>query len=337
MKYFFTLLLSIVLFGSHAQIKVVGYLPTYRWEKLEQLDFDHLSHVCAAFANPDESGNLIFEKNLKKFAKVLHENNTKAIVSICGGGHYSWGEKYKVYEKLLETPKSRTDFIEKVVKFVKKNDLDGLDNDMEGKALVLKNYNVLSQELADSLHANDLEYSAALYVGGTWGVDNLTPETMQKHDYIMTMSYGGVGNWNWRQKPDDSNYAKYQKDVNHLITKGYDQTKTIGGLPFYYVEFPQTQQANYSKFSGMMCDLYDNYEDQKPLEKDTLYSPEGNPIYLNSLATYYKKIDLAIENNSGFMIWELGQDCFSGDMSIMKHLAAYMDKKKVIIEKRTEE
>ena len=80
---------------------------------------------------------------------------------------YSWGEKYKIYERLIATPESRKAFIESIITFLKKYNLDGLDNDMEGKALELKNYNVFSQELADAVHNENIEYSAALGVGIT--------------------------------------------------------------------------------------------------------------------------------------------------------------------------
>lgn len=332
MKKALLLLTLVVSITTFSQIKVIGYLPSYRWETLEKLDYDHLSHVIAAFTNPDSTGSLSFEHDLKKFSKICHKNNTEAIVSMCGGGNYSWGEQYSVYEKLIETPESRTMFVNNIVNFVLENNLDGLDNDMEGKALVLKNYNIFAQELADSLHSKGLEYSAALYVGGQWGVDNLDKTTLLKHDYLMTMSYGGVGSWNWKDKPDDSNYPKYVADVNHVLNLGLDTSKTIGGMPFYYTEFPLTQQTDYNKYNGLMCDLYANYPTLDRVKSDTITSSNGNPIYLNSLETYYKKIDLAVTNNSGIMIWELGQDCFD-DKSIMNAIATYLDNKNVSVEK----
>lgn len=321
------LLLSSVI--TNAQIKVVGYLPTYRWDKLALLDYKHLTHVCAAFANPDDNGNLSFGKDLGEFVATVHSKGASAIISIGGGGDYSWGDKYKVYEKLFETPESRTDFITKIMAYVRVNKLDGVDNDLEGKALELANYNVFSQELADSLHASGLEFSAALGVGGQWGVDLLSMETMEKYDFIMTMSYGGVGSWNWSQKPDDGTYDEMVKDINHITGKGYDKTRTLGGIPFYTVEFPAKEQSSYWQYNASSCDTYSKYAKQDPWNQDTLTSSEGNPIYLNSLATYYKKLDVAIENNSGFMIWEVGQDCFDGGKSIMGYLGKYLDEKNV--------
>ena len=330
MKKLTTLLLTLSFFLSFAQIRVVGYLPTYRWDKLSQLDYDHMSHVGAAFINPDAEGNMIFTADMNQFVKTAHQNNCLAEVSFCGGGDYSWGEKYKVYEKLIETPESRKAFIKKIISFLKQYNLDGLDNDMEGKALELKNYNVFSQELADAIHAEGLEYSAALGVGGQWGIALLSDETMLKHDFIMTMSYGGVGSWNWKERPNAATYDKMLKDVNHLINRGLPKEKAIGGIPFYFTEFPLTEQTSYSQSNGVNCDLYTNpfYNKQDPWHNDTLVSETGNPIYINSIPTYYKKVDVAIANNSGFMIWEVGQDCFSGP-SIMDSLGVYMDSKNV--------
>lgn len=329
MKYLFLALSITSLLSAFGQIRVVGYFPSYRWNKLNEIDYSHLSHVCASFANPDEEGNLQFEKDLHQFVQVVHSKGTKAVVSFCGGGDYSWGEKYKVYQNLLATPESRTDFVQKIMMFAREYKLDGIDNDMEGKALELPTYNTFSQELADSLHADGLEYSAALGVGGQWGVGLLNDSTLQKLDFIMTMSYGGVGHWNWSQKPDEGTFAKYQKDVNHIIDRGYDAQKVIGGVPFYYTEFPKTQKENYWKYNGVNCDIYSNseYKKQDPLHSDTIISLEGNPIYINSFETYQKKLDVALQNQSGIMIWELGQDCFNEGPSILKMMGKHLDEK----------
>ena len=55
MKRIFTvILISISLQYSYAQpFKVVGYLPDYRWNFLNDIDYSKLTHVFAAFGNPD--------------------------------------------------------------------------------------------------------------------------------------------------------------------------------------------------------------------------------------------------------------------------------------------
>lgn len=334
MKKVFLILILVSFYSSFSQIKMVGYLPTYRWDKLNEIDYSHLSHVCASFANPDEQGNMMFEQDLHHFVQVVHSHGTKAVVSFCGGGGYSWGEEYKIYENLLATSQSRTAFVHKILSFARLYQLDGIDNDMEGQALELSNYNIFSQELADSLHAQGFEYTAALGVNGQWGAGLMTDETLNKLDFVMTMSYGGVGHWNWKEKPNEATFEKYQSDVNHFIERGYDATQVVGGVPFYYTEFPETEQPNYNIYNKMNCEIYSNaaYKKQKPTQHDTLLSVDGNAIYINSFDTYKKKLDVAIINQSGLMIWEIGQDCIGEKTSILKMMGEYLDSKNTKID-----
>ena len=293
-----------------------------------------MTHLCAAFANPDEDGNMMFEKDLEQFTKVCHKNGTVALISICGGGDYSWGEKYKIYENLLASPASRTSFIHKIMDFVRASGVDGLDNDMEGKALELPNYNIFSQELADSLHAQKLLYTAALGVNGQWGAGNLSDLTLSKMDFVMTMSYGGVGHWNWKQKPNEASLEKFNTDLQYFLDRKMDPSKIVGGVPFYYTEFPTSAQQNYGAFNKTNCELYGdiNYLSKIKKGEDTLYTSTGHVIYINTPKMYEQKIDIARKINGGIMIWEVGQDCLDGNFSVMRHMGKYLDAQDVILD-----
>ena len=52
------LLLFALQTASAQAFKVIGYLPTYRFNWLNDIEFDRLTHVNIAFANPDSLGNL---------------------------------------------------------------------------------------------------------------------------------------------------------------------------------------------------------------------------------------------------------------------------------------
>ena len=119
-KNLFIVLITLVSFTTYSQVKIVGYLPTSHWNNLCQVDLNHLSHLCASFANPTEDGEIIFDQDLSTFVSTVHRGNVKAILSIGGGGDYSWGDKYKIYEKLWETEESRTTFVRKIMNFLRK-------------------------------------------------------------------------------------------------------------------------------------------------------------------------------------------------------------------------
>lgn len=324
-------LMTLVSFATHSQVKIVGYYPTSHWNNLYQVDLNHLSHLCASFANPTEDGEIIFDQDLSTFVSAVHRGNVKAILSIGGGGDYSWGDKHKIYEKLWESQESRTTFVHKIMNFLRKYKLDGLDNDIEGFAMKLKNFNVFSQELGDSLHASNLEYSMAVGVDAWIGEAYVNDTTLQKFDFVSTMSYGGVGDWNWDKKPDEGTYGKMVSDVAKLISRGMKPKEVCGGIPFYAVEFPRTQQSTYWMYNQKNCNVYNrsDYGNINPLHTDTIYTKDSSVIYINSLETYYKKMDHLFAQGSGLMIWQVAYDCSTPGNNVMDYLAKYMDEKEV--------
>ena len=336
MKVKFTLFFALFLVSSFSYssgFKKVAYIPSYRMMHLEMINYDLITHVMAAFANPDEDGNLFFsDYNMHNFVSKVHNNNAEAIISIGGGGDYSWGDKVSIYEDLFATPESRTEFIHKIMQYMRTYNFDGLDNDIEGNALALANFNVFTQELGDSLHAGGYEYSAAIGVGGGWGVNYWDDASLAKLDYMMTMSYGGVGDWNYSTKGDDHTFNKMKSDMEYFtVNKNISPEKVIGGIPFYAVEFPNKKQDNYNDYHQTFCSIYNDsyYDDQNPFHSDTLTSEEGHPVYLNSIETIQKKIDYCSEFGGGIMIWEIGQDCYDGGPSIQDSMYAYIYENKV--------
>ena len=324
-------LLLLFTFNMLAQdYKGVAYMPSYRMANLSSLNYNLITHVMASFANPDDNGNMSFDYDIDYFVTTVHNNNAKAVVSIGGGGDFSWGSKVVIYENLLKTQASRTSFIAKIMNYLRDHKLDGLDNDIEGNALALSTFNVFSQELGDSIHAQGLEYSAAIGVGGSWGVNYWDDATLHKLDFMMTMSYGGVGSWNWNIKNDDHTFAKMKKDMEFFtVTKNISKDKVIGGIPFYSVEFPSSPQSNYNGYMKTICSIYNDpqFAGQDPIHSDTLYTTGGNPVYINSIQTIQKKMDYCNDFGGGVMIWEAGQDCYDGSVSLLDSMYAYKQAK----------
>ena len=81
----FLLLLST--FRVSAQdVKVVGYLPTYRFSWLADIEFESVTHVNISFANPDSSGQLSFgTTNIWPAVDMAHQHGCKVFVSLAGG------------------------------------------------------------------------------------------------------------------------------------------------------------------------------------------------------------------------------------------------------------
>lgn len=302
-------------------------MPSYRMQTIEDLNYDLLTHLMASFINPDTLGNVSWSGDITKFVNTVHVHNAKAIISIGGGGSFSWGADVVIYEKLLATASSRTNFIHNLMNYIRLHDLDGIDNDMEGSALALSNFNIFTQELADSIHNEGLEISAAIGVESNWGVNLFDQLTLDKLDFVMTMSYGGVGSWNWNSKKNDQGFHKMKSDMEHFtITKNLPKHKVVGGIPFYSIEYPATALANYSGLSKTICSIFSDpqFANQDPIHSDTLYTSTGNVVYINSVETIKEKMDYCNTNGGGIMIWEVGQDCFAGSISLLDTMENYL-------------
>ena len=341
-RLFILLIIIFIVQQTYGQsFKVVAYLPDYRFSILTKIDYAKTTHVIAAFANPDSSGVLSFSQNINTFVTNVHNGGAKAMVSLGGGGDYSWGNSYHTYEYLFRSAADRTNFVVSIMNYVRAHHLDGIDLDLEGNALQLSNYNIFSQELADSLHLLDLTISGA-YVSGSWA-PYVSNQTLQKLDFITTQSYGGVGDWNWNNPSDQAPFSMFKSDIDFWKTRGLTASKILGGLPFYVVQFPITESSTpppaYWPYEPTLCSIYESaaLAPQEPLKYDLVYTDDGNgdPIYLNSLPTFKKKIQYAAANAGGIMIWEIGSDCYDGTLNVLDTLATYISQNVLSIETKT--
>ena len=311
-------------FQAQSFIKA-GYLSNYSYGNVYSVHYENLTHVFVAFVNPDTAGTISFSSNISVIVNAAHNKGCKVIPSFGGGGDYSWGADTAIYKKLIDNT-HRTNFIHKMMNYVRQYHLDGIDLDLEGQALQLADYNAFAQETADSVHAAGLEISAALGIGwqNTWA-NAISNNTLAKFDFIMTMSYGGVGSWNYNTPSDQFAYSDFTSDIAYWKTRGLPKEKIVGGIAFYGAEFPLAPQNSYWQFSPSLCSILtnSNYTSQDPSNNDLVYTSNNHPVYYNGFPTLKKKIKHAAANAGGFMVWELGNDCFSGNFRILDSLDAY--------------
>ena len=313
MKYLLLLILTTLALAK-TDILYTGYVPTYRMGTLNDLDYENLTHVFAAFGNPDSSGSMSIATNIDNFvATVTANGRTKALLSIGGGGSYSWGVDTTIYSHLFADT-NRTMFVDSIITYLEHHNLDGLDADIEGTALEHENYDLFLNELADSLTAHNLLLTAALGASSWGGAGNLDDSTLLRFDFIMTMSYGGT----WTSK-DLATYNKMVEDMHYFIGRGVPKKKIVGGVPFYAVSY---NPDGYLTLSQLYTQT--KYLEQDPFYTDTLKTEDGGDIYLNSWPTIKKKFEFSMDSGyGGIMIWELGQDNYSGSGLCMSDTIAY--------------
>jgi len=289
--------------------RIIGYVPN--WIDVtafsQNFDFKQVTHLNFAFQNPDASGNLVESNDgLPALVEKAHANNVKVLISL--GGADSANAPLKTnYQNLISTTEKRAAFIHKIMVYLNKYKLDGLDVDAEGPA-INSNYGVFVKQLADSLKPTGKLLTAA--VG--WGSENIQNSTLPLFDWINLMAYDYTGNWDQTHPGQHSPYWYAQQMIKDWLVRGVKKENLCLGMPFYGYGFYKSKGSfNYNTILARFPDAW---------QKDQV----GDTIYYNGMNTIWKKTKLAMAEASGVMIWELSNDV-KGEHSLLKVISKTVD------------
>ena len=282
--------------------RLVGYLPSYRFDSNEKIDYCKLTHLNLAFANPGSNGKLIINDFSGVVVRARNENNNIKIYISIGGG-YLTDEQASIWSNSIDIKDNRPIIINEIVNFVVDNSLDGVDVDLEWQ-YVTSGYSNFVIELKSALSAKGKSMTAAL--PGTTKFDNITEEALQTFDFINIMAYDFTGPWNPTASGQHSSYNNAVESINFWKNTGISQSKLTLGVPFYGYDF--SNSSNVTSFTfGQMVSTNNSYSEIDNVDMK----------FYNGRPTIKSKVKLASEQVSGIMIWELGQDSFS-DYSLLK-------------------
>ena len=282
--------------------KVVGYLPGGDFDKIDSIELDLLTYLDLAFANPDSAGNLKFRRDteLEYVVSKAHEAGVKVLVSLAGGGRPDPGD----WKRALK-PANLSAFIASIMKFVEENNLDGVDVDIEWNLLpdIGKLYTPFVLELRDALHAKGKVITTALHSVRVH--EGVTQESLEAYDFINVMVYDKTGPWR-EDKPGPHSPFSYAEDAYTYWTqeKKIPTEKLVLGMPFYGHNFDPPGSKWFKTI--IEEDLSNAYIDQV------------DQIYYNGIPTIVKKTEFAKEKFGGVMFWQLAQDKYSDDLSLLR-------------------
>jgi GH18 family chitinase len=289
--------------------RIVGYVPN--WIDVaafsQNFDFKQVTHLNYAFQNPDAVGNLVESNDgLDILVKKAHLANVKVLVSL-GGASAAERTIKTHFQNLISTSEKRAAFIHKIVVYLYKYNLDGLDVDEEGSA-INSNYGAFIQQLSDSLKPKNKLLTAA--VG--WGAENIENSTLPFFDWVNLMAYDYTGNWDQTNPGQHSPYWYAQKMIKDWLARGVKKENLCLGVPFYgYGFYKSPGSFNYDAILARFPDAW---------QKDQV----GDTIYYNGMNTIYKKTKLALAETSGVMIWELSNDV-KGEKSLLNVISTTVD------------
>ncbi len=288
-----------------ATSRVVGYAPTWEDMNPASFDFDTLTHVCVAFANPPKDnafGPIDFTDGrgqaVSNLVAAAHAKGVYVLASIAG-----WNDRENVGKRIA--PDKVDAYVAELVGLVNKYALDGIDVDIEGE-FVNGNYAPFVQKLRAALPAPKLVTAAV----ANWNGDSFASDALAAFDFINVMSYDH-GSW-WEAPGAHSSLHDSISDINYWATaRGVPSDRIVLGVPFYgYCWGASCPGINSAKFVSMK---YATIVASYPAAKTSDWlTGDGYTISLNSPPTIKTKAELA-KTYGGVMIWELGQDAGGAD------------------------
>ena len=280
--------------------KTVGYLPTYRFSTIDNIELDKLTHLNIAFANPDANGHLRTEgTSITSVVQQAHEAGLDVYIALAGAA-----SPLSVWENWI-TPNKRSSFIKGIMEYVKKHDLQGIDVDIEW-GTVNDDYSGFVLELRDSLNYYDLGLTVAL--PGIYRYPEITDEALAAFDWVNLMAYDLTGPWDSSNPGPHSPYSFAENSINYWLDQGLEKNRMTLGVPFYGYDFTDLNNIRALLFSEIV-----------EMNEANATVDQVGEIYFNGLPTITQKTQLAISELSGIMIWELGQDFF-GEFSLLKKI-----------------
>jgi chitinase len=291
-------LLLLTLQTTFAQsFKVIGYLPYYRFSWVNDIEFERLTHVNIAFANPDADGNLSVEAtNIAPVVTKAHQNGCKVFISLAGG--YLTPTHEANWNNLC-LPANRPAFIQKIVQYVQANNLDGVDIDLEWQ-YVETWYSPFVLELKTALAPLNIPLTAAL--PGNYRYPQITASALAAYDWINMMIYDLRGPWDPSNPGQHSPYDWAEDCVDYWLDQGVPSQKLTLGVPFYGYDFGVDPVESF------------NYRGIVNQDVANAFLDNVGQKWWNGIPTIQAKTELALDEVAGIMIWEIGQDAFGSNI-----------------------
>lgn len=271
------------------------YLPDYRVKAGTEPRLFGTTHLILFSAKPDGDGKVDFTKikpELFAFAKKAQASQPVK-VTFCVGG---WG-KGKQFASAVSSEANRKRFVNDLVDFCEKHDLDGVDLDWEFPKGDREHadFEIFLEQLSSRLHANDRILTIAL------GYTRPLSKTCWPYiDQINLMSY---------QPWSVQDYEPWLvESIKRFLEAGAPPEKILLGVGFFAKEKAGKRRAISWRH------LADGKLEALP-DSDSGFWPVGREA-CDLRLRLVKEYGLG-----GVMVWDYGHDSQLDDKSLLRHLS----------------
>lgn len=276
---------------SYAQVKVVGYMPSWAGSA-SAIQYTKLTHINYAFIRPTTTGGLTAVDNGAKLSDIVSRAHAVGVkVGIAVGG---WSDlQNQDFQSMAGNSTYRTNFVNNLINLCNQYGLDGVDIDWEypSSGADPANFNTLMGQLASALHSRGKYLSAAVAAYGS-NADGIQSGVFSSVDFLNLMAYDGP-------LPNHSTYDYAVQTLNYWKGRGLPASKAVLGVPFY-----GRSSSEYVNYNAIL---------QRGGSPDSDYF---GSIGYNGRPTIRSKTSLGIQNG-GIMIWDLSGDEGTGANSLL--------------------
>ncbi len=278
---------------ASAQFRVVGYLNT--WNdfpgNVRSVDFSKITHLNIAFAEVGTRGDLTDIGGLPVAVKKAHEHSVRVLISLGGADLNGTSKNWKKFTDAGHVK----DLCDRIVAYLNKNGLDGVDIDLEGN-IIGQQYGNFIKTLSEKLRPAGKLLTAAV---ATWYEEQIPASCLAYFDFVNIMSFDLTGPGNAAAGPGQhAPYSLAVEDLAFWKKKGVPKEKMGLGIPFYGYGFNANSAIDEIEYK----DIVRKYPGAE--QKDKV----GHTIYYNGIPTIAQKVRLALREASGIMIWQLTGD-----------------------------
>lgn len=264
---------------AQTPFRVIGYMPSWAGN-VNQVQYSKLTHINYAFLLPTNTGGLQAIDNpakLQSLVSTAHANNVKVLISV---GGWNNGDD-SGFEGLAANSTYRNNFVTNMINFVNQYGLDGVDIDWEypDPGASANNYVTLMTQLSTEMHNRGKLLTGAIVGSGGASILN-SAFTLVDFYNLMAYDYNNF---------DHSTYTYASQSVSYWRGRGLPASKTVLGVPFYGRPTWESYAQLVARGANPYADVFDN-------------------VGYNGITTIKQKTNLAFDQGSGVMIWELSQD-----------------------------
>lgn len=296
--------------ASEREMRIIGYFPYWRTNKLPYIPYDNLTHLVFAFVLPNTDATLQPIPNAFYVEEVIQKAHEHGVKVLLGCGGWSSGDGFlpleAVFKQATETDCKIRTLVENLMHLVREYKFDGIELSWlhpRYQDVTQTQYEKLIHELHKQLKPLGLLLSSSILCGVNaegipmYDAAAQTENAWNYLDWVSVAAYDGG---------DGEKHSPYELMVNACEywrdKRGIPAEKIVASIPFYG--------------RPTWCAYFEILEFDPDADSKDVVVIHGKDVYYNGKETVRKKAKWAKENVGGISVWELTQDSTDKEKSL---------------------